>query len=61
MKKLVLILTLLITLVLAGFLYATHTKPDEPETARVSYMHMDCIPDPMPNIVIDPMVGMPMF
>ena len=59
MKKI--ILSLLLTLVLAGFLYATHTEPDEPEMVRASHLHMDSFSNPMPEVIVDPMVGAPMF
>ena len=51
MKRLIIITTFLITLILAGVLYGRISRPDEGETIkRDHYAYMNQFPDPMPNI-----------
>ena len=59
MKKIIVILSIVLLLVLAGVLYGTHDSPEsEKQTASV-YDSLDYLPDPMPEVMIDPMVVLP--
>ena len=57
MKRLIIILSILLTLTLAGILHGRITKPDEVETVRAEQTSMNQFPDPMPDVIPDPMAG----
>jgi flagellar basal body-associated protein FliL len=48
MKKIIIILSVLVTLSLAGALYGTQDRSDEGETVILEQVY-DFIPDPMPS------------
>ena len=60
MKKLVIILILLLALSLAGILYGTPDQPDEKGMVTIEEMYMSELPDQMPDVIVDPMVGFPL-
>ena len=61
MKKAVILISVLLTLLLAGVLHGTNNSFDERETGWVEYLSMKHFPDPMPDVIIEPMVGMPVY
>ncbi len=56
MKKII-ILSVLVTFILAGVLYATHKQPDEAENVKAEEVYMNQFPDPMPDVLMAPMSG----
>ena len=61
MKKLIIFLILLLALSLAGILYGTPEKPDEEVMVTIEQMYMSELPDQMPDVIVDPMVGFPLY
>jgi len=61
MKKIIIILSILFTFILVGGLYGTLTQPDEVETVTVEQVYMNQFPDPMPDMILHPMCGFPLF
>jgi flagellar basal body-associated protein FliL len=61
MKQIIIIIMVLFTLCLAGGMYNTLAQLDnvEPETADHAYMNP--FPYEMPNVVVDPMLGIPLY
>jgi len=57
MKRLIIILSILLTLTLAGILHGRLAQPDEVETVRAEQTSMNRFPDPMPDVIPDPMAG----
>ncbi len=51
MKKTIIILSVLFTLILAGVLYGTNRQPDEVETVTADQFYMTQFPDPSPNFM----------
>ena len=60
MKKLIIILILLLALSLVGILYGKPQQPGEKEMLTVEQIHMNELPDQMPDVIVDPMVGFPL-
>jgi hypothetical protein len=61
MKKTLLILTILVTLLLAGVLYGTQPQTTQEKRLTRIDASLDHFPDPMPEVIMDPMVGMPLL
>ena len=61
MKKIIIALSVLLALSLAGILYGTPDQPDEEGMVTVEEMYMSEIPDQMPDVIVDPMVGFPLY
>ena len=57
MKRLIIILSILLTLTLAGILHGRLTQPDEVENERADQTSMNRFPDPMSDVIPDPMAG----
>ena len=57
MKKMIIILCVLFTLILTGTLYGTKQEAQEEETRIPEQAYMKYLPD----IVIDPMVGFTLY
>ena len=57
MKKMIIILSVLVAISLAGILYGTQGKSDKEETVTAEQVYMDQYPDPMPNIILYPIPG----
>jgi len=60
MKKII-ILSILFTLILAGVIFATYEYTDEVEIARVEEVLMHQLPDPMLDVIMDPVTGFSLF
>ena len=61
MKKAILILSTLLIMALAGALYGTHTEHHNQECTAAEQVLMNHFPHPMPEMVVDPIVGMPVL
>jgi len=61
MKKLIVILILLLAISIAGILYGTSDQPDEEGMVTIEEMYMSDLPDQMPDVIVDPMVGFPLY
>jgi hypothetical protein len=51
MKKIIIILSVLLTLALAGILYGTSDQPDKEKTMTAEQVYMNQFPDPIPSFV----------
>ena len=60
MKKII-ILSVLLTFILAGVLYATYEQPNEVEPVTAEQVYMGQISYEMPDVNPDPIVGFPLF
>ena len=60
MKNIMIILIVLITIIITGVLYGTHSLIIE-ETAAISLeqVYMDQYPEQMPDVIVHPMVTLP--
>jgi len=61
MKKIIITLSVLLTLSIAGVLYGTPEQPNEEGMVTIEQMYMSDLPDQMPNVIVDPMVGFPLY
>jgi len=61
MKKIIVILILLLALSLAGILYGTPDQPNDEGMVTIEEMYMSELPDQMPDVIVDPMVGFPLY
>jgi len=61
MKKIIVILSIVLTLFLAGILYGTHRETAEREPLRTASVEKDYLPEAMPEVIIDPMVSVPLY
>ena len=60
MKKII-IISVLVTFILAGVLYATYEQPDELETVTAAQVYMGHVSHEMPDVIPDPMIGFPLY
>ena len=61
MKKLIIIFILLFALSAVGILYGTQDQSEKEEMVTIEQMYMDQPPNQMPDVVMDPMVGFPVY
>jgi hypothetical protein len=61
MKKIIIILSVLVTLSLAGALYGTQDRSDKGETATVEQVYMNQFPVQIPDVILYPMVGFSVY
>jgi hypothetical protein len=61
MKKIIIILSIVFTLFLAGVLYGTQDRSDERETVSIKEAYSAQYPDQMPYVIMNPMVGFPLY
>ena len=61
MKKILIILSVLVALSLAGVLYATQDRSDVREAVFAEETYTAQFPDQMPDVIMDPMVGFPVY
>ena len=61
MKKILIILSLLVALSLAGILYATQDRSDARDAVSVEEAYKAQFPDQMPDVVMDPMIGFSVY
>ena len=61
MKKLIITLSIMFTLSVAGILYGSHVQSDGRETVSLEEVYAAQFPAQLPEIVLDPLVGSPVF
>ena len=61
MKKIIVILSLIFTIIVAGGLYGTVSQLDKEETVSLEQGYMNQFPDPMPDVALVPMTGHPLY
>ena len=61
MKKLIIVSVLLLALSIVGILYGTQDQSEKEEMVTIEQMYMDQSPNQMPDVVLDPMVGFPVY
>ena len=61
MKKILIILSVLVALSLAGVLFATQDRSGEGETVSIEEAYTAQFPDQMPEVILHPMVGFPLY
>ena len=61
MKKIIITLSVLLALSLAGILYSAPDQSNEEEMVTVEEMYMSEFPDQMPDVIMNPMVGFPLY
>ena len=61
MKRTIIILSIVFSLSVAGVLYGNHNKADERETVLLEEAYTAQFPDQMPEVIMDPMVGFPLY
>ena len=60
MKKIIIILIISFTLIVAGILYGTQGKSDKEETMTLEQVYQSQYPVSMPDVIINPEPGIPM-
>ena len=60
MKKII-IISVFVTFILAGVLYATYEQPDEVETVTAAQVYMGQVSYEMPDVIPDSMFGFPLY
>ena len=60
MKRTIIILSIVLTLSIAGIIYANHGQLDERGTVSLEEAYAQ-FPEQMPEIVLEPLVGYPGF
>ena len=61
MKRTIVILITVLTLSVAGVLYGNHSQPDNEGTVSLEEAYMAHFPEQVSTIVVDPMVGFPVY
>jgi hypothetical protein len=61
MKQIIIIIMALFTLCLAGGLYNTLAQLDNVEPETTEHISATPFPHEMPDIIVDPMIGVPLY
>jgi hypothetical protein len=61
MKKILIILTISLILILVGILYGNGNQPVQEEMVTVEEAYTAYFPEQMPDLILDPMVGFPVY
>ena len=61
MKKTIIILGVICTLILAGVLYGTQDRSDERVAVSIEEAYATQFPDQMPDVIMHPMTGFPLY
>ena len=61
MKKLIVISIVVLTLTMAGILYGNHAQDDKANTVALKELYGGQLPDQMPDVILEPMVGFPLY
>ena len=61
MKRTIIIVITVLTLCVAGVLYASHSLSDAKRTLSLVEVYTAQFPETMPDIILDPMVGFPVY
>ena len=61
MKRIIIILSIVLTLSVVGVLYGEHLQTDQREAATLEEAYAAQFPEQMFDVVLDPMVGYPIY
>jgi len=61
MKKSIIIVSTFLSLLITGAFHGTYQKSEKIETITAEQISMNQFPDPMPNVILNPMVGFPTY
>ncbi len=61
MKRTIIILSIVLTLSIAGILYGNYGQSDERETVSLEEAYSAQFPEQLPEIVMHPMTGIPRY
>jgi len=61
MKKIIIILSISVTLLLAGVLYGNRIQSNQRETVSLEEAYTAQFPDQMPDVILHPMTGFPLY
>ena len=61
MKKAAIILSIVCTVLVAGILYGNYGEPPEERTVSLEEVYTAQFPASMPELVIDPMIGVTLY
>ena len=61
MKKAIIIVSALLTLLVTGAFHGINKKSEEVETVTATQRSMNQFPDQMPNVILYPMVSFPVY
>ena len=61
MKKIVIILSIVCTVLVAGVLYGNRGEPPDERTIPLEEAYTAQFPESMPDVVIDPMIGITIY
>jgi len=61
MKKTAIILSIVCTVLVAGVLYGNHGEPPDERRVTLEELYNAQFPENMPDVVIDPMIGITIY
>ncbi len=61
MKKAIIIVSAFLPLLITGAFHGINQKSEKIETITAEQTSMNQFPDPMPNVILNPMVGFPIY
>jgi len=61
MKRTIIILSTVLTLSVAGVLYGNHSQSDNDGTVSLEEAYTAQFPEHMPDLILHPMVGFPVY
>ena len=61
MKKAIIIVSAFLTLLITGAFHGINQKSEKIETITAEQAYMNQFPNPMPNVILNPMVGFPIY
>ena len=61
MKKSIIIVSAFLSLLITGAFHGINQKNEKIETITAEQTSMNQFPDPMPNVILNPMVGVPIY
>ena len=61
MKKAIIIVSAFLPLLITGAFHGINQKSEKIETIPAEQTSMNQFPDPIPNVILNPMVGFPIY
>jgi len=61
MKKIIIILSILFTLIVAGVLYGTQDQSDQRKPVTLEQVYMNQYPNPMPDVILNPVTSFVLY
>ena len=61
MKKAIIIISAFLPLLITGTLHGINQKSEEVETVTAEHVFTNQFTDQMPNVILEPMVGFPIY